>query len=123
MEWRQGSQKDTRETRVDMGVKGYRSPGRLGNQGRQGRQRQRREGRQGRQQIQGRPSLSHANADGLSRLPLPAERPVCYSSEPTIFNIRHIEFLPVTANSIKNATGKDPIISKILQYTKCEWPS
>jgi hypothetical protein len=74
-------------------------------------------------QLEFRPCLSHANTDGLSRLPLPTERPVCYSSEPTIFNIRQIESLPVTANSIKIATRKDTILSKILQYTKCGWPS
>jgi hypothetical protein len=37
-------------------------------------------------QLELRPSLSHANADGPSRLPLPTERPVCYSSERTILH-------------------------------------
>ena len=74
-------------------------------------------------QLEFRDSLSHANADGLSRLPLRSDRPAEYSSEPTIFNISQIEAIPVTAMSIRQATRKDPILSKVLHHTKQGWPS
>ena len=74
-------------------------------------------------QVEFRDSLSHANADGLSRLPLRSDRPAEYSSEPTIFNISQIEAIPVTAMSIRQATSKDPIFSKVLHHTKQGWPS
>ena len=48
-----------------------------------------------------RPSQSHANADGLSRLPLRTTSPAAYSSEPTVFNIFQLESLPVTAREIQ----------------------
>ena len=70
-------------------------------------------------QLEFRPSQSHSNADGLSRLPLQTTSPVAYSAEPTIFNISQLESLPVTA---RNATKKDPILSKVFLYTQQGWP-
>lgn len=73
-------------------------------------------------QLEFRPSQSHSNADGLSRLPLPTVKPVAYSEEPTLFNISQIEALPVTSQSIRQATKKDALLSKVFQYTKYGWP-
>ena len=42
--------------------------------------------------------LVHANADGLSRLPLNCVSPIAYTSEPSVFNLQQIESLPVTAS-------------------------
>ena len=70
-------------------------------------------------------TLEHANADGLSRLPLPAsfaDKPIS-SNDPTLFNITQIESLPLTAQQIEKATRIDKILSKVLHYTKSGWPS
>ena len=72
-----------------------------------------------------KPTLQHANADGLSRLPLPTspeDKPIS-SNDPTLFNITQIESLPLTAQQIEQATRNDKILSKVLQYTKRGWPS
>ena len=71
-------------------------------------------------ELEFRPSEEHSNADGLSRLP---EKPVSYSSEPTVFNISRIESLPVTAQAIHQASRNDPILSKVSQYTRWGWPT
>ena len=66
-----------------------------------------------------KPTAAHGNADGLSRLPLPSE-----SSETeadTIFNIAQLDSLPVTSIQVRQATRSDPILSKVLEYTKNSW--
>lgn len=70
------------------------------------------------------PTSSHANADGLSRLPLSVSREesVVSSAEPSIFNISQLEALPVTSAQIESATRADPLLSKILHYTRHGWP-
>ena len=74
--------------------------------------------------IEYKSTLTHANADGLSRLPLPDSREdaVVSSREPTIFNLSQIQTLPVTAVQIETATRNDPVLSKVLTYTRGEWP-
>ena len=63
----------------------------------------------------------HGNADGFSRLPLPAKvGPEC-SAEPSIFNISQIDALPVTASAAQKATRRDPILSKVFRYTRSGW--
>lgn len=61
--------------------------------------------------IQYRRLGAHANADGLSRLPLP-EQPK--NSEETIFYFEMVECTPVTARQVKNETKGDPILSRVL---------
>ena len=63
-------------------------------------------------QLEFRSSQNYSNADGLSRLPLKTEKPVTYSSEPTIFNIGQIESLPVFAHTVQTATRKDPMLTR-----------
>jgi hypothetical protein len=63
----------------------------------------------------------HANADGLSRLPLEEKQDVS-SVEPTIFNIAQIQSLPVTASQVAKETCKDSVLSKVLRYTQQGWP-
>ena len=43
----------------------------------------------------------HANADGLSRLPLENCSMEGLSIEPSIYNISQIDFLPITAAKVK----------------------
>lgn len=68
--------------------------------------------------IQFKPTSDHANADGLSRLPLPEITFEGQSPDATIFNIAQIERLPVTAAQVRQATCKDAVLSKVLQYTQ-----
>ena len=68
-------------------------------------------------------SSSHGNADALSRLPLPESTPISFSPAPSCFNIGQIESLPVTSDAVQRATRRDPILSKVLTYTKKGWPS
>ena len=63
-----------------------------------------------------RPTQAHGNADALSRLPLQTSRP---TSEISAFDIYQIAALPVTDKQIAR---RDPILSKVLLYTKEGWP-
>ncbi len=49
--------------------------------------------------IKFRPTLVHANADGLSRLPLNEGRSEGHCSEPELFDLAQIESLPVHQHS------------------------
>lgn len=62
-------------------------------------------------------SQAHSNADGLSRLPLPAlnTRP---GSEDSIFNICQVQALPVSCKDIQKATRQDKTLAKVLNYTR-----
>ena len=71
--------------------------------------------------IQFRPTKAHANADALSRLPLQSTNSK-RQSETDIFSIRQIEALPITAAQLRRLTGRNPILSKVLRYTKQGWP-
>ena len=75
-------------------------------------------------EIQFKPTEQHANADGLSRLPLPLETDTSTLSLETtsMFNIAQIEALPITSTEIGSATKKDSILSKVYRYTKNVWP-
>ena len=71
--------------------------------------------------IEFRPTAAHGNADALSRLPLPeggVERP----SESHLYNIHQLEMLPITSQTIKKATQRDPVLRKILSYMMKGWP-
>ena len=66
----------------------------------------------------------HANADGLSRLPLQGtgeeEEDVTAA---TVFNVAQLESLPVTAEQLRAATGCDQILGKVLLLTQKGWPT
>ena len=66
-------------------------------------------------------TVAHTNADGLSRLPLDNNSTEELAIEASVFNISQIDFLPVTAMQIRQATSTDPTLSKILNYTKNGW--
>ena len=72
--------------------------------------------------IQFRPTKKHANADGLSRLPLSDSIPLGNVPDPTMFNIAQLSCLPVTAKMIASATRTDPVLSKVLICLKEGWP-
>jgi len=72
--------------------------------------------------IEFRSTDKHANADGLSRLPLQGTFPE-EGGEIKVFQLHQIESLPVTAEDIKKALQADPVLRKVLQYTRQGWPA
>jgi len=56
-----------------------------------------------------------APADALSRLPCEAEIHEVYNDE--VF-----EELPVSVDDVASETDKDPLLSKVLEYTRLSWP-
>ena len=67
------------------------------------------------------PTKLHANADALSRIPLHSSKEahsVCYDS---IFNLGQVEALPVTCGKLARATSTDPLLSKVMRYTRHGW--
>lgn len=58
----------------------------------------------------------HANADALSRLPLSGGLPEPVA-DTTCFLIGQLNSLPVTSAQLAQSTRKDPILSKMVQYT------
>ena len=64
----------------------------------------------------------HANADGLSRLPLSENGPVQSACPGTVFNLTQIASLPVKTEELRQATSQDPVLSKVLRYTMDGWP-
>ena len=75
-------------------------------------------------EIQFKPTQKHANADGLSRLPVANNTSGTNDNiETTLFNIAQIDCLLVTAQQVRQATAKDAVLSRVLQYTKNGWPA
>ena len=78
--------------------------------------------------IKFKPTGENANADGLSRLPLPLTEPDAnHHTTNTIsaFNQAQIDTLPLTASQIAKATRQDKVLSNVLRYTKVgchKWP-
>ena len=72
--------------------------------------------------IEFRGTGEHANADGLSHLPVAGGPPDDPYSDPKIFSISQMESLPVTIGQLRAATRSDRILSKVYQYTRNGWP-
>ena len=69
-----------------------------------------------------RSTREHANADCLSRLPLPQKEAIGNSPDAAVFNIAQISMLPpVTCDAIQAATRTDPILGAVLRYTQSGW--
>ena len=69
------------------------------------------------------PTKSHANANGLSRLPLTTltvADPI--PSVSSIFCVPHIQTLPVSLAQLQRATRTDPVFSRVYRYTQSGWP-
>ncbi len=73
-------------------------------------------------EIEFKPTGKHGNADGLSRLPVDAEREDEELTDVQMFNIAQVDALPVTAQQLGQATRSDPILSKVWHYTRTRWP-
>ena len=68
-----------------------------------------------------RDTLSHSNADALSRLPLAVVPSETDTSPEVILLMEHLCNSPVTAHDIQAATRKDPLLSKVFQYVCRGW--
>ena len=58
--------------------------------------------------IEYKKTTQHGNADGLSCLPL---------------EVSQMQVLPVSADMIRQATQRDPILSCVMEHTKQGWPA
>ena len=70
-----------------------------------------------------KPSSSHCNGDGLSRLPLeeaPAEVP---QPAELVFLMEHLQDGPVKAHEIRRWTRQDPTLARVLQFIQSGWPT
>ena len=71
--------------------------------------------------IEFRPTKPHANADGLSRLPLGTCKEVALDCIQT-FMIGQIQAMPVTAEQIQATTCRDPLLNQVFCYVQDGWP-
>ena len=65
----------------------------------------------------------HANADCLSQLPLPHHTKDGEAVDVQVFQLAQIDSLPVTHCQFQRTTERDPVLSKVLQYTHQLWPA
>ena len=72
--------------------------------------------------IQYRSTHAHANADGLSRLPIPDGRQEGNLADVTAFVIGQLEALPMQATEVEDASRADPILGKVLEFLRQGWP-
>ena len=70
-----------------------------------------------------RPGAELANADGLSRLPLPDTPEDVPIPADTVLLLECLNSSPVTASQIKSWSSQDPLISKVLSYVLQGWPT
>ena len=65
-----------------------------------------------------RSTKAHANADGLSRLPLAQTFRDPHADDPTVFNVEQLHTLPVLAMNLAAATRSDPELSKLTIFLR-----
>ena len=71
--------------------------------------------------IEYKSSKSHANCDGLSRLPYSQSEDLPDSDSVELYNLSQIDSLPVSASDVKRETRRDPTLSKVLDFTLSGW--
>ena len=69
--------------------------------------------------IQYKRTHDHANADGLSRLPLKSQ----IATAECFYTIGQIEALPTTVDHIARETQRDPTLKQVYRYTISGWPN
>ena len=73
--------------------------------------------------IQYREGNLNANADALSRLPLPETPSLTPVPGETILLKELLETTPITVEQVKNWTQRSPILARVLKFIKQGWPS
>ena len=72
--------------------------------------------------IEYKPGSQHANADLLSRLPLPDHPAKVLVPSETVLTMDRLQTTPITAKQIKQWTRRDPILSQVLDRVLSGWP-
>ena len=69
-------------------------------------------------------TTAHANADALSRLPLPetTAKDLQPADHELVLLTTHFEDSPVSADQVAEATHRDPVLSTVTQYVIQGWP-
>ena len=62
-----------------------------------------------------------ANADALSRVPIPESPPTVSDPGDLVFLINHLSHAIVTANQIRLWTETDPLLSKVYRQVQQGW--
>ena len=70
-----------------------------------------------------RRTTAHANADALSRLPLPVQPEIEQPPPEMVLLCQHLDDSPITAKHIQEKTSKDPLLSTVEQYVLQGWPN
>ena len=70
-----------------------------------------------------RNTRAHANADALSRLPLPIVPEQVPTPPELVLLTERLADSPVTADQIRDWTRRDPSLASVLQFVRQEWPS
>ena len=70
-------------------------------------------------EIKYRQGSKHANADALSRLPLPDVETL----EQRVYRVDASEELPVCSSDIRAAARTDPVLSRVYDYVMTGWPN
>ena len=73
--------------------------------------------------IEYKPGPEHANADALSRLPLPVSPPTTPLPAETVFAMELLNSTPVSVNEIRTGTRCDPILSQVIKFVQHGWPN
>ena len=71
--------------------------------------------------IEFKSSKSHANCDGLSRLPCSQTEDLPESDSIETYNLSQIDNLPVSASDVERETRRDPTLSKVFDFTLNGW--
>ena len=69
-----------------------------------------------------RNTTAHANADALSRLPLPMEPAISQLPPELVLLVYHLANFTVTAHQIRDCTRKDPQLAPVVQFVQQGWP-
>lgn len=71
--------------------------------------------------VEYRSTAKQCNADGLSRLPLPAPESEEISTA-ALVNLTLIDALPMSRHQLWHSTERDHVLSRIVKYTRSGWP-
>ena len=70
-----------------------------------------------------RTTQQHANADAMSRLPLPEMPQKTVVPPEFVLMVQKLDEAPITAAQIAAWTQRDPLLSEVLQYLQNGWPA
>lgn len=70
-----------------------------------------------------RNTAQHANADTLSRLPLPEVPAQTVTPAEIILMVDQLQYAPITATQVAAWTRKDPLMGRVLRYVLQGWPN